>query len=66
MTHKPNNELVEAMIIAIESQKHSEDWTKDHGHLIPLPYTWLNGKRWEDELTVSVQQEKPDYNENMW
>jgi len=27
-------------------------WTKDDGQFIPHPATWLNGKRWEDEVTV--------------
>lgn len=52
-SHKPNEELVDTMITAIEVQKHSKDWIKDNGQYIPLPYTWLNGKRWEDETTVS-------------
>ena len=26
------------------------DWTKDSGQFIPHPATWLNGKRWEDEI----------------
>lgn len=26
------------------------DWTKEGGQYIPHPTTWLNGKRWEDEV----------------
>lgn len=26
------------------------EWTKDGGQFIPHPATWLNGKRWEDEI----------------
>lgn len=26
------------------------EWTKDGGQFIPHPATWLNGKRWEDEV----------------
>jgi len=26
------------------------DWTKEGGKYVPLPTTWLNGKRWEDEI----------------
>lgn len=26
------------------------DWTKEGGQYIPHPATWLNGKRWEDEV----------------
>lgn len=29
----------------------SPSWTKDNGQFIPHPATWLNGKRWEDEVS---------------
>lgn len=29
------------------------EWTKDGGQFIPHPSTWLNGKRWEDEVKVT-------------
>jgi len=35
---------------AIVTQKNSEQWQKDNGRFIPLPTTWLNGARWEDDL----------------
>jgi len=35
---------------AIVIQKNSEQWQKDNGRYIPLPTTWLNGARWEDDL----------------
>jgi len=38
------------LLMAIEKQKHSEQWTKDNGQYIPNPATWLNQGRWEDEL----------------
>lgn len=28
----------------------SREWTKDGGQYIPHPATWLNGKRWQDEV----------------
>jgi len=28
----------------------SESWNRDGGRYIPHPSTWLNGRRWEDEL----------------
>ena len=39
------------MTAAIAKQKLSDQWTKEGGQFIPHPATWLNGKRWEDELT---------------
>lgn len=36
------------ILAAIERKRGSEDWTKSKGQFVPLPATWLNGKRWED------------------
>lgn len=36
---------------ALERQKKSYDWTKDGGQYVPYPATWLNGHRWEDEVS---------------
>ena len=38
---------------AIEQQKESAQWSKDNGQFIPHPTTWLNGKRWEDEVVMA-------------
>ena len=38
---------------AIKEQMKSEQWTKNAGQFIPLPSTWLNGARWEDEIETS-------------
>jgi hypothetical protein len=29
----------------------TEQWRKDDGQFVPLPASWLNGRRWTDELT---------------
>ena len=50
-SHKPNEELVQKMIEAVEIQKKSKQWSDPQ--YIPHPYTWLNQGRWEDELTPS-------------
>ena len=38
------------ILVAIEQQKQSDQWKKDGGRYVPNPATWLNQKRWEDEL----------------
>ena len=48
-SHKPNEDLVQKMIEAVEEQKKSKQWSDPQ--YIPHPYTWLNQGRWEDELT---------------
>lgn len=50
------------LIPAIELQKQTNDWKKENGKYIPHPATWLNGRRWEDEIdsvTVSDVEPKP-------
>lgn len=42
---------LDTMLQALEAQKRSPDWQRDGGQYIPLPTTWLNGCRWEDEVT---------------
>jgi hypothetical protein len=48
--NKPSDDLFKQMLDKIEQMKLSHDWIKDGGKFIPMPYTWLNQKRWEDEL----------------
>lgn len=47
---KVDEDLFKIIMTALEAQKKSKDWEKDDGKFIPHPATWLNGKRWEDEL----------------
>ena len=68
----PDEELLLTMLTAIEKQKASSQWQENGGQYIPHPATWLNGRRWEDELqirraptrTVSAQEyTQRDYSE---
>lgn len=66
----PDETLMQTILNAIEKQKKSDQWTKDGGQYIPHPGTWLNGRRWDDEMptghgkTVSAQQyNQRDYTE---
>ena len=42
--------LLPQMLSAIDAQKKSDQWAKDNGQFIPNPTTWLNQRRWEDEV----------------
>lgn len=46
----PNAELQGRIMIALAKQMTSIDWLKSGGQYIPHPSSWLNGRRWEDEL----------------
>ena len=46
---KPDGELFEKMLKALQEQKQSEQWRQDNGKYIPNPATWLSGGYWENE-----------------
>ncbi len=51
---KPNEELVTAILAAVERAKASVQWRKDEGQFIPYPASWLRARGWEDEEYVDV------------
>jgi len=51
---KPDLVLCSKMSIALKAQMQSEAWQRDDGRYIPYPSSWLNGKRWEDEITPAA------------
>lgn len=73
---KPTEQLLETILAAIEREKHSPQWQRENGRFIPLPASWLNGERWEDEDTRPApaaesavpppQQQAPDRRDYAW
>lgn len=65
---KPTAELFDTIVTAVEAAKLSEQWQRENGRYIPNPATWLNQKRWEDDIpdpsysqpTISVNGGKPN------
>jgi hypothetical protein len=51
---KPSEELVTAILAAVERAKASVQWRKDEGQFIPYPATWLRARGFEDEEHVDV------------
>lgn len=49
---RPSPALFTQIMDALDKQKRSEQWQKDGGRYIPLPTTWLRGRRWEDQVPV--------------
>jgi hypothetical protein len=47
----PDADLVGVMSSALVWQVRQPQWTKDRGQYVPMLSTWLNGRRWEDEVT---------------
>ncbi len=52
---KGDAEIFKKILEAIEAQKKGESWLKDNGAYIPHPSTWLNQRRWEDEVVIRWQ-----------
>ena len=51
---RPNEALVDRIIADVRRRSASADWRKDSGTFIPLPTTYLRGRRWEDEGVVET------------
>ena len=46
----PSPELFERILAHVRDHKRSPDWLKDGGQFVPHPATFLNGRRWEDDI----------------
>lgn len=60
---KISDELFELIISKLELFKKTESWNKDDGKYIPYAITWLNQKRWEDE--IKLEESKEEENERI-
>jgi predicted phage replisome organizer len=56
--NKPDDELFKKIMESLEKFKKTDDWNKDNGQFIPYPSSWLNQKRWEDEIEVKLSNEE--------
>lgn len=56
---KPDADLHDKIMRAVEAQKRSEQWRRDNGRYIPNPTTWLNGGQWDNE-TEEVSSDAAD------
>jgi hypothetical protein len=52
----PEGELLTKIMDSLEKHKKSIGWMKDSGRFIPHPTTWLNQKRWDDEVELYVNK----------
>ena len=53
---RPAGQVLADLVAGLEQQKASGEWQKDGGQFIPHPATWLNARRWEDEVTPAGNQ----------
>lgn len=47
---RPEGPLLDLMLKAVGDQRATAAWTREGGQYIPNPATWLNQRRWEDEI----------------
>lgn len=52
---KPDADLHDKIMRAVEAQKRSEQWRRENGRYIPNPATWLNGGQWDNETEEVTQ-----------
>ena len=57
----PDDGLVNRIMDSLRKLKGSDEWKRDDGRYIPHASTWLNGRRWEDEVTGGGKTDGPDY-----
>jgi hypothetical protein len=46
----PDADTIQAILDAIPRQQAAKDWPRENWRYCPLPATWLNQRRWEDEI----------------
>lgn len=64
--NKPDEELMNKILTSLEKHKKLKQWQDKQ--FIPYPATWLNQKRWEDELDtiLKVENKERRYNNVGW
>ena len=53
----------DVLLGALVRQSRCQQWQREEGRYIPLPATWLNQRRWEDEQRTVVSGRIPDAKE---
>ena len=61
---KLDDELFQAIITALKEQINCDQWQRSNGQFIPNPLTWINQKRWEDEVMKNVKANTNNYNKD--
>ena len=52
MKLKPGQKLFNMIANALEYRSQTKEWLAEGGRYIPHPATWLNARRWEDEVDL--------------
>lgn len=55
-----DTELMGAILAAVKVHQRTEQWQEEGGKYIPYAATWLNQRRWEDEILAPAKQTEPE------
>lgn len=61
----PDKALQARMLQSIEAFKRTEQWQEADGKYIPYAATWLNQRRWEDEIEATAEPTRAYYGDGM-
>ena len=53
-------ERMGAILAAVAAHKRTEQWQREDGRYVPMAATWLNQRRWEDEIQQAVRPTEDD------
>lgn len=61
---KPSKAMTEKIVASVVEHSKTKQWQKENGQFIPNPATFLNQRRWEDEINegTSASSRDPKYN----
>ena len=59
------NGLVERICLQVQAASKTEQWQREGGKFIPLPATWLNQSRWEDDYSQATPVKSDGFKERM-
>lgn len=51
---------ISQVLKSVEDNKASFKWRKDGGQFVPMPSTWINQRRWEDEAGSTQDTSRPN------
>ena len=54
-------DLMVHILAAVAAQKKTEQWQREGGRFIPMAATWINQRRWEDEVNSAPAAETGGY-----
>lgn len=57
---RPDDALLSQMLLVLALQRETDQWKREGGQFIPHASTWLNNRRWEDEMSpLATQKHDP-------